>query len=616
MACNPQKIISALHEERQNITDIVRHDIDTSDRMVLRLIPDAGVVTRDSNQESIIYGEGRQAALAYRSLDHEPRPLVEGQMNGRGLNGSNGLIDTDLNEIDDNACHGSCTIRFAQGFRKRGFHDYGLDVDTQVLCARELDRLGKKHVEGFFNGFRRNFSRFGYDNFSDNLLNLAILFGEANASVLGPDQFKVTAGGWQAPPEYTISIHFLEDYRDHIMLEMELLAMRPKEDWMLEVEMPREDWIEACRQHNIRRNAMIATGTTTPMSQIEIKMLEDPTSPMRGRMYADYGNIRCYFNEKPIRGYFRQTGTSGGNPTYQFTRVYHWKNQAGEEGGVVLVPNHDYREDTIVVNGVNYPMVTLIPHIDPASFKRYRLAKPIKNDGAANSGVNYEVTVRDQAYIANNDHNDKFKLVARHEFRFKAMYPEISGFIAYRHSRRPGYAISVTPRDYIPGEDAFATAEAYPVCSLIDGVTTENCAQCDEVPTSGGLCVDDGAVTNGVVGLVPAGTAVTSFIGTTTAVRFCVRRTGELGKACSVDWNAIENVPTASAEDGVHFTAATGTLNFAVGQEEACFDVDIIGGSGDPEVDLTFRVTLDTAVACTLGTGGALTVVTIVDLDA
>lgn len=614
MACNPQKIIAALHEEKQNITDIVRHDIDTSDRMVLRLIPDSGVVTRDSNQESIIYGEGRQAALAYRSLDHEPRPLTEGQMNARSLAGSNGVIDTDLTDIDDNACHGSCTIRFAQGFRRRGFHDYGLDVDTQIMCARELDRLGKAHVKGFFDGFRRNFSRFGYDNFSDNLLNLAILFGEANASVLGPNQFKVTKGGWQAPPEYTISIHFLEDYRDYIMLEMELLAMRPKEDWMLEVEMPREDWIEACRQHNIRRNAMIANGTNSPMAQVEIKMLEDPTSPMRGRMYADYGNIRCYFNERPIRGYFRQTGTEAGNPTYQFTRVYHWKNEPGEEGGVVLVPNHDYREDSITVNGAKYSMVTLIPHINPNSFKRYRLAKPIKDDGAANSGVNYEVTVRDQAYIANNDHNDKFKLVARHEFRFKAMYPEISGFIAYRHSRRPGYAISVTPRDYIPGEDAFATGEAYPACTLIDDVTTENCAQCMESPLNNGDCTTE--VPNGVVGLIPAGTATTAYVGETTSLRFTVRRTGELGKACSVVWDAVELSPTESAEAGVHFVSDDGTLNFAAGQEEAYFDVDIIGGSGDPDVNLTFNVVLSGATGCSLRTGGSSTVVSIVDLTA
>lgn len=614
MACNPQKIIAALHEEKQNITDIVRHDIDVSDRMVLRLIPDAGVVTRDSNQESIIYGEGRQASLAYRNLNHDPRPLTEGQMNARSLAGTNGIIDTNLNEIDDNACHGSCTIKFAQGFRRRGTTDYGLDVDTQVICARELDRLGKAHVEGFFDGFRRNFTRFGFDNFSDNLLNLAILFGEANASVLGPNQFKVTKGGWQAPPEYTISIHFLEDYRDYIMLEMELLAMRPPEDWKLEVEMPREDWIEAVRQHNIRRNAMIPPGTTSPMASIDIKLLEDPTSPMRGREYSDYGSIRCYFNERPIRGYFRPIGTVGGDTNYQFTRVYHWKNEAGEEGGVVLAPNHDYREDSITVDGVKYPMVTLIPHINPKSFKRYRLAKPIKQDGAGNSGVNYEVKVLDQAYIPNNDHNDKFKMAARHEFRFKAMYPEVSGFIAYRHSRRVGYAIAVTPRDYVPGDTAFAGPEAYPACGLIDPVTQANCAQCEEVPTVEGGCVATGEVANGVVGLLPARTATTAFIGETTAVRFTVRRTGELGKACSVDWTAAEST-VVSAEDGTHFTAATGTLNFAVGQEFATFDVDIIGGSGT-STPVSFDVTLDTPVACDLRVDGDLTIVSIADLTA
>lgn len=610
MACNPSEIISALHEEKKNITDIVTLNIEVSDRMVLRKIPDGGVVARSSNQESIVYGAGQQAAMQYRGLDHEPRELVDGQMKGRNLAGQNGLFDTSVNDRDDNACHGFCTINFAQGFQRRGFRDYGIDVDTPVVCARELDRQGESHVEGFFDGFRRHFSKFGYDNFSDNLLNLVIQNGEANASVLAANQFNVTKGGWQAPPEYRMSICFLEDYRDHIMAEMEMLGLAVPENWKLEVEMPQADWIDAVKEHQIRRNSM--TSSAVPMSNIEIKMLEDPESPMNGREFHDFSRIRCFFNERPIRGFFKQVGTVGGAPNYEFVRVYHWKNNPGEVGGLVLVANHQYREDRVYVDGAWHDMVTLIPHIDPRSFKRYRLKKPLKPNGEANMGVNYEVKVADGAFIPNNVHNDKFKLAARHEFRFKVDKPEISGFIAYRHGRRANYVLSVTPRELVPGVTTFAGPENYRECDLIDPTTTANCAQCGQVPTSEGDCVAAASAASGVVGLDPAGALTTVFNGAASKVRLAIRRSGELAKACSVKYAVAAGTATA----GTHFTAVAATVvNFAAGQEYAFIEANVIGGSGDPESNRTFTVTLSVPVDCTLAIGATVATISINDLS-
>ena len=163
MACNPTKIISALHDEKENINDIVREDIKTSNRLILQRIPDAGLVDRHSNQESVIYGQGKQASMAYRSMSYNPTALVNGNMNARDLEGRNGIFNTNINNVGDNACHGFCTIKFAQGYRIRGWQDYGLDVDTPIQCARELDGKGPSHVEGFFDAFRRNFTTFGMD---------------------------------------------------------------------------------------------------------------------------------------------------------------------------------------------------------------------------------------------------------------------------------------------------------------------------------------------------------------------------------------------------------------------------------------------------------------------
>ena len=610
MSCNPSGIIAALHEERKNITDIVTLNINTSDRMVLRKIHDGGVVARSSNQESIIYGAGQQASMQYRGLDHEPRALVDGQMKGRNLAGQNGLFDTSINDVDDNACHGFCTIDFAQGFKKRGFMDYGIDVDTPVVCARELDRHGEEHVVGFFDGFRRHFTKFGLDNFSDNLLNLVIQNGEANSSVLAANHFSVTKGGWQAPPAYRISIHFLEDYRDHLMAELEMLGLPVPENYKLEVEMPRTDWIDAVKEHQIRRTAM--TARATPMSNIEIKMLEDPESPMNGREFHDFSTIRCFFNDRPIRGFFRRVGTTNGNANYQFTRVYHWMNNPGEEGGLVLVPNPAYKQDRIYVDGAWYDMITLMPHIDPRSFVRYRLKKPIKPNGEANMGVNYEVKVADGAFIPNNIHNDKFKLAARHEFRFKVDKPELSGFIAYCHGRREGYVLSVVRSNYVAGPNNFSGPEEYRECDLIDPVTTANCAACGEVPTSEGDCVAAGSAALGVIGLVPAGPITTVFSGTTSKVRLAVRRTGELAKACSAKYTIAAGTATA----GTHFTAVAATdINFAAGQEFAFIEATVLEGSGNPASNLTFTVTLTLPVGCTLATGGNVTTISINDLS-
>lgn len=612
MACNPSKIIAALHEEKQNITDIVRENIEVSDRMVLRKISDGGVVARNSNQESIIYGEGQQASMAYKSLDHAARPdLVAGNMNGRNLAGQNGIFVTSLNSIDDNACHGFCTINFAQGFRIRGFEDYGIDVDTPIKCARELDRLGASHIRGFFEGFRRHFTKFGLDNFSDNLLNLVIQNSEANASVLGADSFAVSTGGWQAPPTHRISIHFLEEYRDYIMAEMEMLGMTVPENFKLEVELPRDDWFDAVREHQIRRNAMLIGAV--PMVEFEGKLMEDPEDKMRGREFHDFGKIRCYFNDRPIRGFFKQVGTTSGNANYEFVRVHHWKNDPGEVGGLVIKPNHLYREDRIQVDGVWFDMVTLVPHIDPRSFKRYRLQKPILMDGAeANMGVNYEVKVVDGADIANNIHRDKFGLAARHEFRFKTMYPEISGFIAYRHGRREGYAIEVVPRNLVPGPNNFSAPEEFRECDLIDPVTIANCAACGEVPTSEGNCVAAGAAALGVVGLDPAGALLTDFTGVASTVTLKVRRTGDLAKAASVNYT----ITAGTAVAGTHFTAvAATTLNFAAGAEYATIVANVIEGSGNPAADVTFLVTLATPVGCTLKTGATVATVTINDIS-
>lgn len=601
-ACNPSKIVAALYEETENITDFVRERISDSDRLALRMVPDGGTVRRNANNDTIIYGEARQAGVAYNQLDHAERALVSGEMSGRDLNAQNGIFATDINSIDDNACHGQVTIDFAQGFRRRTTVDYGLDVDTPIKCARELDRLGEQHIRGYFRGMNEQFSRFGLDNFSDNLMNLIIQRSEANASVLAADEFNVSTGGWQAPPAYRISIHFLQDYRRYIMREMRGRGISVPDDWMLEVEMPHEDWIDAVRHDQIARNGS-NTGTT-----YNTEWLKDDEGPMRGRRMAVYGGIKCYFNESPIRGYFKKVATTGA-VQYRFVRVYDWINQRDEEGGLVVRANHDYDKDTIEVDGVLYPMITLIPHVDPRSFKRYGLIKPLKPIGGSNAGVNYEVRVIEGAKLQCNDFDDKFKLAARHEFRFKSIYPEISGFIAYRHSQRTGYVIDVTARNYGPGTDAFVAPEQFR-SGAPDGCQTAECAQCDQVSGLDGQCVEDTDLATTTVGLAPAGAVNVAFRGAAATLKLYVERTteseGAIGEV-SVDY------ASTTGTGGDTATATSGTLTWAAGDTEPkVLEIPILATADDAD---TLTMTLSNAVGCTIKTGAAVTTATIVDLS-
>lgn len=597
-ACNPEQIVAALHEQTDKITDIVYENLRKSDKLVLNKIPDGGTVRRDANNKTVIYGEARQASVAYNQTNHDARALEAGkEFKARTLHGINGIFTNPGNEVDDNACHGQVTIDFAQGYRIRGFEDYELSVDTPIKCARELDRQGEAHIRGYFRGMKNQFSSWGMQNFSDNLLNLVIKHGEANASVLGANQFNVSAGGWNAPPLYRITIHFLQDYRDWIMAEMRGKGFDVSDDFMLEVEMPRLDWIDAVAKDQAVRNP---SGTS-----YNLEYLKDAEGGMRGRQFATYGGIKCYFNENPIRGYFRQTGTSSGNPIYSFVRVYEFLNEEGEEGGVVQSPNHDYRRDSIRVDGVSYPMVTLIPHINPRSFKRFGLVKPIKPIGGDNAGVNYDVRVIDGAHLGCNDFNDKFKLAARHEFRFKVTYPEFSGFIAYLSGQRSGYVLEVAQRNYGADPNKFASPEQF-ATQAADECQTAECAQCGQVSEADGECVDEADVTASVLGLQPAG-AVTTVKQSAAAytLRLAVVRTGGTSGACSVTWTSA-HVGT----DDNDFLDTTGTLAWEAGDNAPKFiEIPILAGADSD--DGTFTVTLTSPVGATLATGGNVTTVTL-----
>jgi hypothetical protein len=367
------------------------------------------------------------------------------------------------------------------------------------------------------------------------------------------------------------------------------------EDYVLEVEMPRQDWMDAVLKDQAERNP---TGTV-----YNTEVFKDDEGPMRGRQMAVYGGIKCYFNDTPIRGYFLPTSTT----THRFVRVYHWINTPDEEAGLVRRANHQYREDTITVNGVKYDMVTLIPHIDSRSFKRYSLLKPIKPIGSDNAGVNYQVRVIDGARLGCNDFDDKFKLVARHEFRFKATRPEISGFIAYRHGRRAGYVLDVVARNYTEGGAVTATKEVFRQHET-DSCQEAECAQCGKVSEVDGTCVDPGSNLASVFALAPAGTVVFAYVAAGGNLTVMVERTGGSAGEASVTYATADG----SAAAGSDYTATSGTLTWAAGDNDAkAVVIPILAAATE---DQTFTLTISAPVGATLLANANVTTVIVKNL--
>lgn len=593
--CSPDKIKAALFEQADLITDIVRQKQVESDNFALRSIPDGGVVERHSNQNSIIYGTAHQASRQYKELDHGVKPLVDGQMKGRTQAGANGIFETDINDIADNACHGQCIIDFAQGFRERTTRDYGIDVITPVKCLRELDRQGKSHILAYLDGFKRGFTSWGMTNYNDNLLNYVIQQSESNTSIVAANTLEFTTGGFSAPPTLRLSIFHLQEWADQLRAEIIGRGFDVPADWMLTVEVPEQDWADAVRADQIARNP---TGTV-----YNSEVYKDDESVLRGRRFSTYGGVKAYFTDFPIRGYYKQTAVASGQPVYNFVRIYPWLNKVDEVAGLVTGVNHQYRQDTIVIDGFDYPVVTLIPHIDPRSFKRYGLEKPLKPFGEANDSVSYSVKVLDGAYIDCNPHNDKVQLTARHEFRLKSMYPEFSGFLAYRHGRRAPYAVEVVPRNLVPGPQTPANPEIFPVCNDETLCRTAECAQCGSVPDPTGECVAPG-LASAVINLNPGGVLETVFYGTAYPVTLNVERTGDTTDAATVNFATANGTATAGSD----YTATSGTLSWAAGDSAPKQIVVQILATAVADPRQTFTVTLSAPTGDTLGTNTVATI--------
>lgn len=451
--------IKALHEDKDRITDIVFEKIQESPSFVLNRIPDGGTTSFNDQLDSIEYRAAKQAFRQYGELNDDPRALISGNMNGVDCSGTTNSFVTTVNAYDAaSSCHDEGLLDFGQGYRIRKSKMFRLAVTTPVVCAFDFIRMGPAHVDGYFTGMTEAFTDYGMDNFEANLQNFVIAYGEANASVNSINELVLTTGGFNAPPLYRLSIPFLRRYRQYMIREG---GVDPQ--GLLEIETTRQDALDAIAED---QKQLGAAGYV----QINETIFNDPRGEFYSKPGVVYNGIKFIFNEMPVRGYFQPASiTAGGEQLYTFVRVYHWKNVPNEAGGLSWEANHDYDRPFVICNGATYPMISLAFVINAKSFQRFGLGAPKRIKGQ-NAGTNFEMIVLDGSYIACNDFNDKFRLAARHMFRFKTLKPQLSGAIAYRHAVPDDYVINpaanavTVPAQAFVGPQEFGPSGVNPCC--------------------------------------------------------------------------------------------------------------------------------------------------------
>jgi len=560
------EFISALHEDMDRVTDLVRDDLEDSNSFVMGLIPDGGDITDNTQTDTIEYTAAKPAYIGYNDRDNSPRALVEGSMEARAINGSNKSFTTDVNERDPNACDGGiCEFKYAQGFKRYKAKDYERPLETPVFCANNYLRMGDDHVNGFIDGLFESYRKYGMNNFEAELQNRVIEFGQANSSITAGG-LVLTKGGWHAVPESRLTIHHLLEYRDYMEYEDALDA-----DGYLVIEAPRQDWFDAVVEHQVRKNNY---GNNV---QYPTEILKDERAELYGRDFHIYENIKCYFNERPVRGFFKPDGVHPvtGRTQLSFTRVFPHKNVVNQEGGLSAEPNHDYNRPEIVVDGVPYKMITLAFHIHETAFKRYRIKEAMKPVGESVVPTNFSITVLDGPWIPNNKMNTQFQLISNHAYRLKCMKTERAGAIAYCHSRPESYIVAPTGTGSFTREDANVYPEAHDKCAPDQG-SIDNCNKCGQVANDNHDCVDAPGAT--VLSMEPSGGAVNHLnAGEPSYVTVTVTRKGVFDLEATVDY-ALTALGVAVA--GTNYTDASGTLTFAPGEQTKTIEIEFLDGAG------------------------------------
>ena len=620
-ACGVDRFKAAIFEQKPLIEFEVNENLANRPRYLIQKIADGGEMDPHDNGETLKMRRGFQAPVGYQEVDNSVRPLIEGEQTAQApCSNASATFGTMINEVDPNACEGVCIVDFAQGFSFEGSQDFELKLGTPIRCIEELARMERRFVAQFLEQEVDSFTDTAFESFDHHLIRTAIERGGANASVKSVNVQPLpvlTEGGWDGPPTHPVSIYFLEHYRRQIIQRLKSAGkLGDTDNFVLEVEMTRGAWRRAKIAEHLERTG---AGGYIPGAGDHIRIDDSifKEGGLMGRAFELWeGKIRVVFNETPIRGFFKPTGSGPDcDQSWTFIRIHHLTNEVNEAAGTSGVYNPAYDYTTVCCDGVDYRVVELIPHIHQDSFKRYGLTKAIGPDGVEAQGNTFQVRLLKDADLSSkecpNDFGTYYTYRARHNFRWRDIYPEFSGFIAHVHTILGGYDIAVDNEVLkVTTGNACATPEVLDNCNE-RGCFDENCPEpaCDPADNT--------------TSLSPCGSLLVGYRGEPSLTTLVVDRSDYCDSvSAEVSYEAIDG----TAIYGTHYQfvdpdgnalPATGTLTWPAGESgEQQLCVQILAAlpdtpAPDPEGpcceeteatpnDATFSVEIKNAAGTTL----------------
>ena len=639
-SCSEHQVNAAIFGQRPLIGTLLKERMQKQRKYMMRCVSEGATLDPHDDSRTVIITRGLAQAVGYSSYQDPHADTCDGpQLKTGELPGQTGCNDqcgsvqmeTSINETEAGACdQGVEIIDYAQGFKYRGYEDAVVRIATKERCIEELAKRERKHVLDYIEQEASFLAETAFLSFDRKLVDLAVKNGGAN-SVVRPHaegEPTLTGGGWNPGTDPNnadsgvkhITIYWLERYREQIVELLEAATVPGAEDYVLEVEMTREAWKFALVAESLTRtgDGGMLKGLGEQI-RVQAKLDEKVFSGdhmLKGRKFDTWdGKLRIVFNDKPIRGFLKPTGTTtAGEPTYNFIRVNDYINQA-TEAGLETIPNKDYRRNTVTCDGQTYPLLELIPHIHGDSFTRHNLTQGIGPKGVNPLGANFQIQLLKDEYLSDascpNFGNKKYRYYIEHKFRWKNTRNEFSGFIMHRRYVMPGYDANISNNELIVGT-AQSTA------------TTKDCAagpleKCNpDCPEE--VCATDGS--DNFTSLEPCGSVNTSFYGETKVLRIAVCRES----ACAVDAAEVGyTVADGTGEKGTHYNVidsdgnvapATGSVTWEAGESGCkyiCFNIlaaladepdtesdccETIEGAKNPA---TFDITLSAVGGTTLG---------------
>lgn len=639
--CALHEVNAAIFDQRPLVEFEINERLENRPRYMLRKIASGGTVDPHDDGRTLIMGQGFQAPVGYRSYDDPYAAncdpvLREGAQEAQsGCGGcATARVGTLVNQTENNACDGVCVVDFAQGYRYRGSNDFVLKLATPERCIETLAKKERRFVRQWIEQESESFGETAFQSYDYFLTNLAIERGGANSVVRGFSQGEpvLTEGGWDIPADPDdpvtgikhVSIYFLERYREQIVERLRQFGKGgpnglDAENYVADFELTRDAWRLALVTETLFRNS--ESGMVQGLGG-NIRLSEqtfDRADSLAGRRFDTWnGILRIVFNDEPIRGFLRPSGTTpAGVTTYEFVRVFHLMNVPDEQAGVRAVSNPDYRRNLVRCDGFEYTLYELIPHIHPDSFRRYGLTQGIGPAGVSPGGTNFEVQLLTGQMLSSSEcpnwGNKKYRYYAEHKLRWRDIYPELSGFILHRRQILPGYDV-----DLDRGPLVVDTGIANAVPQDCDNCNEEKChPECPEADP----CTEADNITS----MEPCGPVLTGFWGDPHIVTIAVSR-GPICKGAAAEVGY--DISDGTAEEGTHYepvdadgnaAPSTGTITW---EPEECGTkfiyvrilaaeadtpapdpgVDNCCLGGDPiKNDVTFLVELTTAVGTTIG---------------